>query len=277
MIFSPEQVSNRKLQTLPLAQLRALCGRVGVSAKGRGAELVVSLLRAQVAQTVIDDFIRSTYRQAKMQRGYTHDDIHREVSRVEAHVWGTVQGELDRHIQTNYVRKFYRYDELLKAVTQNLQQTVTNYVLATWYNHWTTVVIEDIIAEHPAVIPTIKKVKETDLFWLGQPWDLKHTNLPREWFKDGYTLEDAMKNPVMAEEYLYRLQGAQRFGANNRLFLIMADSKRPDETWKLKRDFRVIAKAVKEFFDTTTTFDEVSFVYNKKPYVAHSKILFIMK
>lgn len=277
MIFSPEQVSNRKLQTLPLVYLRGLCERVGISTKGRAAELIVRLLRAQVSQTVIDDFIRSTYRQVKMQRGYTHDDIQREVSRVETHVWGAVQGELDRHIQANYVRRFYHYDELLKAVTQNLQPTVTNYVLATWYNHWTTVVIEDIIAEHPAVVPTIKKVKETDLFWLGQPWDLKHTNLPREWFKDGYTLEDAVKNPVMAEEYLYRLQGAQRFGANNRLFLIMVDSEHPAETWKLKRDFHGIAKAVKKFFDATVTFDEVSFVYDKKPYIAHSKILLIVK
>jgi len=235
------------------------------------------VLRAKVDSATIDDFIRTAYRTQKVSRNYTRDDIHREVSKVTARAWGAVQGELDKHIQTNYVRKYLRYTELLDAVERGLHETVKNYVLASWYNHWTTVVIEDMLAEQPQVVPTVKNVKETDLFWLDQPWDLKHTNLPREWFKDGHTVEEAIANPVLAEEYLYRLQGAQRFGANNRLFLIMADTKRPEETWKLKRDFHLIAKSVQEFFDATTEFDEVSFVFDKKPYLAHAKILFIRK
>ena len=277
MIFSPEEVAKRKLQTLQKELLVELCREVGILAKGAVPDLIVGLLRSQIAQPTIDNFIRMAYREAKSRRPYTGDDLRHEVSKVERHTWGTIQGELDQHIQTHYVRRLFRYEDLLQAVERDLRETVANYALSTWYNFWTTVIVEDIIAEHPVIVPTVKKVKDTDLFWLGQPWDLKHTNLPREWFKDGYTIADAMEKPVMAEEYLYRLQGEQRFGANNRLFLIMADSKHPEETWKLKRDFRRIADAVDEFFDTTKAFDEVSFVYKGKPYIAHSKILFVVK
>lgn len=106
---------------------------------------------------------------------------------------------------------------------------------------------------------------------------MKNTNLPSEWFKDGYTIEDAIKNPVEAEKYLYQLQGAQRFGANNRLFLIIADTKKPAESWKFKRDFDLLERAISKFFSQVTSFDTVNFIYQKNPYVAHSKILFIVK
>jgi len=86
-----------------------------------------------------------------------------------------------------------------------------------------------------------------------------------------------MKNPVAAAKYLYELQGPERFGANNRLFLIIGDTKNPKATWKLKRDFSLIKKSIDDFFSKVTTFDTVNFVYNKKPYVAHSKMLFIVK
>ena len=137
--------------------------------------------------------------------------------------------------------------------------------------------IEVMIAQHTNVVPTVKKVKDTDLFWIGQPWDLKITNLPREWFEDGYSLSDAIKYPIKAEEYLYRLQGAQRFGANNRLFLIIADISHPDETWKLKRNFIFLQQTINSFFNEVANPDEVSFVYGYQPYVAHAKILFAVK
>lgn len=280
-LVSKEEVYFLKLKTLPKDALQDLCKTYQLDTKGNIAELVNRLFVSKVAETIIDKYIKEKYREKrhkeKESKGITHEGIKKELDKIESHIWGMVQGELDNYIQQNFVRVYHRYEELLKAVEKNLYPSAKSYVLCTWYNHWSTVIIEDLIAEHPNVMPTVKKVKDTDIFWLEQPWDIKNTNLPGEWFEDGYTVGDAIKNPIEAAKYLYELQGEQRFGANNRLFLIIADTKNPDETWKLKRDFKLIKNSIDEFFSKTTKFDTVNFVYKKKPYVAHSKMLFIVK
>lgn len=53
---------------------------------------------------------------------------------------------------------------------------------------------------------------------------------------------------VEVEKYLYELQGAQRFGDNNRVFLIITDTKNPEKSWELKRNFSLaIKKPIQRF------------------------------
>jgi len=35
-----------------------------------------------------------------------------------------------------------------------------------------------------------------DIIWNDQPVDIKVTNLPKEWFDDGKSIDDAIKNPI---------------------------------------------------------------------------------
>jgi hypothetical protein len=280
-LLDRQEVLLLKLKTLPASDLRQLASPHRLKTTGTTAQICKRILDSRISERSVDSHIRTSYRGKRHEErenlGITQEVIKRELNKVDSHVWGVVQGELDAHIQTNYVRKYHLFDELVSAVERTLYGSVKSYVLCTWYNYWSTVVIEDLIAEHPNVVPTVKKVKDTDLFWLNQPWDLKITNLPREWFKDGHTISDAIENPVSAAEYLYRLQGAQRFGANNRLFLIIADLQQPEDTWKLKRNFSFLEQSITHFFDKEKGFDEVTFVYNNKPYVAYSKILFVVR
>lgn len=280
-LVSREEVYFSKLKTLPKEALQELCKSEGIDLKGKVAELINRLFSHKISESVIEKYIKAEYRKKRHaerdSKGITHSIIGRELNKVQSHVWGMVQGKMDGYIQSNFVRKYYIYNDFLKAVEHQGYPAMQSYCLCTWYNHWSTVVLEDLIAEHPKVVPTVKKVKNVDFFWLGQPWDLKNTNLPKEWFKDGHTFNDAIKNPVLAAKYLYELQGPERFGANNRLFLIIEDTMNPKETWKLKRDFSLIKKSIDNFFNKVTTFDTVNFIYSKKPYVAHSKMLFIVK
>ncbi|HOJ40596.1 MAG TPA: hypothetical protein PK644_09070 [bacterium] len=93
--------------------------------------------------------------------------------KVETFSWGVVQGQLDQKIQVEYVRRIVRYEDLLSNVRAKLHDDVTNYVICTWFNHWTTVLIEEHISTHKKVIPTIKNIKGIDIFFDGQPFDLK--------------------------------------------------------------------------------------------------------
>jgi len=40
--------------------------------------------------------------------------------------------------------------------------------------------------------------------------------------------------------WLYENQGAQRFGADNRLFVVLLDKKDIERSWELKRDFELV-------------------------------------
>jgi hypothetical protein len=183
-----------------------------------------------------------------------------------------VQGQLDQKIQTEYVRRIVRYKDLLNNVKAKLHNDVKNYVICTWFNHWTTVLIEEHISTHPKVIHTIKNIKGIGIFFDGQPFDLKVTYLPRK-----YNPEEAVKNPVKLAVWLYQNQGAQRFGADNRLFVVLSDKNNPEERWKLKRNFPLVFKEIDNFFNNekVSQEDEIVFKFRRKTYTAVTKVLII--
>jgi len=194
--------------------------------------------------------------------------------KIETFSWGVVQGQLDQKIQTEYVRRIVRYEDLLNNVKAKLHDEVTNYVICTWFNHWTTVLIEEHISTHSKVIPTIKNIKGIDIFFNGQPFDLKVTYLPRE-----YNPIDAVRNPSDLAVWMYENQGAQRFGADNRLFIVLLDKDNPERSWELKRDFTLVFQKIDNFFDkeSVSKKDEIIFTFGRKTYTAVTKVLIITK
>jgi hypothetical protein len=76
---------------------------------------------------------------------------------------------------------------------------------------------------------------------------------------------------------MYELQGAQRFGDDNRLFVIIYDKNNPSESWKIKRDYNLIKSKINDFFNQKTELDSINFKYGNKQYLAHSKVMFILK
>jgi len=175
---------------------------------------------------------------------------------------------------SEYVRKIARYEDLLYNVKAKLHDDVTNYVICTWFNHWTTVLIEEHISTHPKVIPTIKNVKGIDIFFNGQPFDLKVTYLPH-----GYNPIDAINNPGKLAKWMYENQGAQRFGADNRLFVVLLDKDSPERSWELKRDFDLVFQKIYNFFnkEIVSEKDEIVFTFKRKTYTAVTKVLIITK
>jgi len=143
-----------------------------------------------------------------------------------------------------------------------------------WFNHWTTVLIEEHISTHPRVIPTIKNIKGIDIFFAGQPFDLKVTLLLRE-----YDTAEAIKDPIKLAVWIYENQGAQRFGADNRLFVVLFDESDKEKSWKLKRDFDLVFQRIDEFLnkETVSEKDEIVFTFRRKTYTTVAKVLLITK
>lgn len=274
MLVSKKELANLKLKAIKLNDLRNFAELMGINNKGTSSDLIKRLIN--VPQNKIDEFIKKKYQEyvKERQKLISDNELKRELLKVQEFKWGVVQGQLDQKIQTEYVRKFVRYEELINGVKNKLQDEITHYVIATWYNHWTTVLIEDYISQHKKVIPTLKNNFGIDIFFDNQPFDLKITYLPK-----GFTLEQVLNNPKDLIIWLYENQGAQRFGADNRLFIVLIDKNNLEESWKLKRDFNFIFSEIDKFFDTSSVSlrDEIVFCFRKKTYTTISKLLIIAK
>mgnify|MGYP001601602415 CR=1 FL=1 len=273
-LFSTKEVRNLKLSSIPLEQLRNFSESLRQNDAGSATDIIKRLIDIPDIDSKIDSFIKQQYTTRIRERKalISDDDLVKELYKVEDFCWGVVQGQLDQKIQAEYVRKIVRYADLISNVKAKLHSDITSYVICTWYNHWTTVLIEEHISQHPKVIPTLKNIKGIDIFVDGQPFDLKTTYLPRD-----YDIQDVIKNPKNLAIWMYENQGAQRFGADNRLFAILLDTKSPEESWKLKRNFDLVFSKIDEFFnrEKVSSADEIVFSFAKKTYTAVSKVLLI--
>jgi len=275
-LLSPLEVMRLKLETIPAPALKELA-RIEKVPGTRAAELVKNLASSGLDQEALDNFIRVRYAEKVEKRRTVIPDgyLLSELAKVESFRWGVVQGQLDNKIQVEYVRRYHCFDELLDQVAKNLYEAVKDYVICTWYNHWTTVIIEDIISTHPAVVPTLKNKKGIDLFFGGQPFDLKTTYMP-----EGCPLSPGeLPDPKDLAVWLYENQGAQRFGADNRLFVVVHDTANPRDSWKIKRDIRFVKQKIDAFFasQNVSQSDEIVFTFRRQTYTAISKVLFVIK
>ena len=78
---------------------------------------------------------------------------------------------------------------------------------------------------------------------------------------------------------MYTYQGAERFGAENRFFVIVYDRSNPKDSWKIKREYSLIKKSVESFFSQDSELDPINFSFGEKktPHMAHAKMMFIVK
>ncbi len=78
---------------------------------------------------------------------------------------------------------------------------------------------------------------------------------------------------------MYEHQGEERFGSDNRLFVVLLDQKNPEMSWELKRNFDLVFKNIDYFFDrqTVSSEDEIKFTFKNKNYDTISKVLLITK
>ena len=108
-----------------------------------------------------------------------------ELYKLKTFHWGgDYQNSLDKYLVSRYVKvEQPSFDNLLAKLETEINPAVQGYVLNSWYNYWSSILIENIIKEHPAVLPTIGKIKNVDFFINDIPFDLKVTYFPAEYIK----------------------------------------------------------------------------------------------
>jgi len=107
-----------------------------------------------------------------------------ELYKLKFFDWGgDYKNSLDKYLVSQYVKKFMSYDDLIRKFESEINPAVQGYVLNSWYNHWSSILIEHLFWIHRDILPAIGQIKNVDFFLHGIPFDLKVTYLPEGYIK----------------------------------------------------------------------------------------------
>lgn len=107
-----------------------------------------------------------------------------ELYKLKNFDWGgDYQNSLDKYLVSRYVKVHKSFETLLSKFETEINVAVQGYVLNSWYNHWSSILIEHIFKSHSTVLPTVGQIKSVDFFINDIPFDLKVTYLPAEYIK----------------------------------------------------------------------------------------------
>lgn len=109
-----------------------------------------------------------------------------ELYKLRTFEWGgNYQNSLDKYLVSHYVKTktIISYNTLMSKFEQEINRAVQGYVLNSWYNHWSSILIEHIFKSHPSILPTVGQIKNVDFFINNIPYDLKVTYFPSEYLR----------------------------------------------------------------------------------------------
>jgi len=308
-----------------------------------GRDLFEFMFCKNIANDDIDDFIKQIYKRERKERIKNEDYLYSQLYKLKVFDWGGFyQNAVEQTIVNNYIKKIQDYEQLCNSIENDINPRLRGYILCSWYNHWTSILIEDMFKDQPYLLPAVGLIKKVDFFWRDFPFDLKVT-----YFPDGYMqlkrnelglspeltelkrfarqqnipydrnannkdifselltrisedisneakefirsfhrtrekiIVNTIKNPKELIKWFYEEQGVRRFDAANRFFLVLIDLKNLEDSWKLKRNKKLLRGKIKGFLDNNKDMDfeklKVSFNWQERTYTTYATILFIIK
>lgn len=300
-------------------------------------ELFELLENRDDAKSMLDKYLQGKNNEWYTSKGIDEEKLKEDLYKVQYYSWGGDQNNsLDKHLVSRYVKVISDYDKLI-CKKGEIANNAWNYVQNSWYNNWTSFLIESLFKRHPRVISAVGEIKSVDFFIDDYPIDLKVTFFPNQYMDDKikaklgkkilswlkskgkefgitarsddsdsqqiYTLtekllekghndiiqslndakseviKDAQNSPIELMTWLYAHQGEMRFGAENRLFVILADSIDMNQSWKMKRAFSLIEPKVQKYLDTFTneSLKTIDFTFKKQRYTSLADVIFVVK
>lgn len=313
------------------------------SNKNQMEELWATLCEDEKIQSALTMFMRKCQHLENEHINQTFENIRSNLYRMSEFHWGGgFRNSLDKAIVTRYVKtdEIVPYERLESICDGELRVMTHGYLLNSWYDYWSSVLIENVFRRQSGVMPAPGKIKNVDFFVDDVPFDLKVTYIPKEYAKAirkelkiedpirrlkrfakdhkipfckdadeetiRYELEQKIHDSQTSEgqivlasiredwrklvchikmqpnelvRWLYENQGDMRFGAENRIFLILTDMQEPRNSWKLKRNVDLLAPAIQTWVSSFNRSNieqkRISFLYNQTKYDAFADVIFV--
>ena len=145
----------------------------------KGTKLFEHIYKKQPNEKFLDKFIEQRYQEDREKRKRAEIKLISELYKLKAFDWGGLyQNNLERTIVNNYIKKIRNFSLLNQKIEGEIHESMKSYVLSSWYNHWTSILIEDIFKDHRKSTPAIGLIKKVDFFIKNIPFDLKVTYFP---------------------------------------------------------------------------------------------------
>lgn len=136
----------------------------------------------EASHKLLDNFI--TNENIKQFASLDIDRLISELYKLKSFNWGgDYNNSLDKYLVSHYVKAIKSYDILLSKFEKEISKVVQDYVLNSWYNHWSSILIEHLFKSHSNVLATVGQIKNVDFFINDIPFDLKVTYFPNEFMK----------------------------------------------------------------------------------------------
>jgi len=205
-VFLKEQGCNYWLKLRSVSRgrlLKEFCALAKLDcSKVKGGDLFEFVYDANPPENLIDEFIAQKHRTERELRKANETKLVSELFKMKVFDWGGLyQNNLERTIVDSYVKKIQDFDVLNEKIENEIHASMRGYVQCSWYNHWTSILIEDIFKDHKKVLPTVGLVKKIDFFICGVPFDMKVT-----YFPDGFMAEKRKEAGMPSE-----IQEVKRF------------------------------------------------------------------
>lgn len=165
--------------------LRQFAGEVNLNVERlSGKQLFEYIFTQNISEQTLNSFIKRVYYVEREERRINEEILYSQLYQLSNFQWGGFyQNAVEQTIVNNYVKKIADYGELLNRIENDLNPRLKGYILCSWYNHWTSILIEDMFKDYQSILPTVGLVKKVDFFWNDFPFDLKVTYFPDGFMK----------------------------------------------------------------------------------------------
>lgn len=172
----------------------------------QNVELFSILEKRTDAGRLLDNFLRQQSNEWYSALGIDEQQLKEDLYRVQHYAWGGDQNNsLDKHLVSRYVKVISKYDELVGRQTE-IAENVWNYVQTSWYNNWTSYLIESLFKRHEKVVSAVGEIKSVDFFIGSIPIDLKVTYFPSQY------MDEKLKAKLGKKELTWLKQKATEIG-----------------------------------------------------------------
>ena len=155
---------------------------------------------------MLDTYLRDRNNEWYHTMGVDEEKLKSGLRQINNYEWGGDQeNSLDQYLVRRYIKVISDFDEL-KSKADAIATNAWKFVQTSWYNNWTSYLIESIFKKHCRVLSAVGEIKSVDFFIDNYPVDLKVTYFP------GAYMQDKLKKILGNSELTWLKRQAKAFG-----------------------------------------------------------------
>lgn len=157
-------------------------------------------------KNMLNTFLQDRNNEWYKTKKINEEEVKSGLRKIDTYEWGGDQNNsLDQYLVKRYVKDISNYNTLQKKANE-IATNAWKFVQTSWYNNWTSYLIESIFKKHKRVLSAIGEIKSVDFFIDDYPIDLKVTYFPNEY------MENRLKEKIGNKELTWLKKKAKALG-----------------------------------------------------------------